>query len=38
MWIFTTRALLAVCCAITLRRVETGRRAQGLETIRAHCR
>lgn len=36
MWIFTALALLAVCCAIALRRVETGPRAQGLETIRAH--
>jgi MFS family permease len=38
MWIFTALALLAVCCAIALRRVETGPRAQGLETIRAHRR
>ena len=36
MWIFTAFALLAVCCAIALRRVETGPRAKGLETIRAH--
>jgi len=36
MWIFTAFALLAVCCAIALRRVETGPRAQGLETIRTH--
>ncbi len=35
MWIFTSLALLAVCCAIALRRVETGPRAHGLETIRA---
>jgi MFS family permease len=35
MWIFTGLALLAVCCGLALRRVETGPRAQGLETIRA---
>jgi MFS family permease len=38
MWIFTTLALLAVCCALALRRVEAGPRAQGLETIRARRR
>jgi hypothetical protein len=38
MWIFTALAVLAVCCAIGLRRVETGPRAQGLETIRAQRR
>jgi MFS family permease len=38
MWIFTTLAMLAVCCALALRRVETGPSAQGLETIRARRR
>lgn len=35
MWIFTGLAMLAVCVAITLRRVEMGPRAHGLETITA---
>jgi MFS family permease len=33
MWMFTTFALLAVAFALLLRRVETGPRAHGLETI-----
>jgi MFS family permease len=35
MVVFTVVALLAVSCGILLRRVETGPRAHGLETIRA---
>jgi MFS family permease len=35
LWIFTTIAALAVVCAMLLRRVETGPRAHGLETITA---
>ncbi|HEV2985338.1 MAG TPA: MFS transporter [Vicinamibacterales bacterium] len=33
MWIFTGLAMLAVCCAMGLRRVETGPHAHGLETL-----
>ena len=35
LWIFTVIAGLAVICAMLLRRVETGPRAHGLETITA---
>jgi hypothetical protein len=35
LWIFTVIAGLAVICAMLLRRVETGSRAHGLETITA---
>jgi len=36
MWMFTCIALIAVSLALLLRRVETGPRAHGLETITAH--